>query len=240
MADLPKSKVTKAIDDAARAIDEREIDDLTRGLSTTKTSMTTDSPPIEQRPIAPPKYPEIRKTLDVFQLAGHRHNPEKEVRAASQIWSHCGIWFDPIFHPPYYENDTKKLIGNELTVFVKDDKRRQSLENLRQEWRTKRKGELAAFFAPKVFLATNGAPSTVDPDYKIAYMGKDPVRHPTGWVLAHELGHLLIGNKVPHHALRSSLMRLRGSVIRGNKIVDLECRAARGDLKAQFELYRRS
>jgi hypothetical protein len=97
---------------------------------------------------------------------------------------------------------------------------------------------MAVFFAPKVLLTTSGAPSAVDPTYDIVYLGV--TRNAVGEDLAHELGHRLIGPQLEHKHLQSPLMRLRDFQILGQEIVDLECRAARGDHKALFEIIRRS
>jgi hypothetical protein len=222
------------LDDESRGINEtgtgRELD-----IGQTTTSMTKAPPPLDQRPEKPAKFRPIIKEIDLFLLAGSSLKPEEELAAASRIWSQCGIYLEPTTLLPhkYDEAETRRLLAtngdarqplSELTVVVDPDKITASMRNLRAEWVRHRKGQIAVFFAPKVFLTTNGSSSAVDSQVDIAYIGK-PL-HWEGWDVAHELGHLFIGRKFLHSELVSPLMH---SLRPGNEIDEVECLAARGD-----------
>ena len=118
-------------------------------------------------------------------------------------------------------------------MIVNPDEPSPSMRNLRNEWFNRRRGDFAVFFVPRVRLTTNSAPSAADPAYDIVYIGIR--QYSTGWEVAHELGHRLISPV--HHGLRSSLMHPNES---GDKIDEIECRAARGDAAAQYEVIRRT
>jgi hypothetical protein len=237
----------RTIDDKERGIADRSVDrgqDLKTEILLTKTSMTTDAPPLEQRPQDPPKYPLIIKDIDVFQLTGSNLDPEKEIAAASKIWLQCGIELRIVSRKTYDEAETRKLLAkspedaqkppNELTVIIDPADATPSMRNLRAEWLKNKKGGYAVFFAPKVVLTTNVAPSAADPTFDIVYIGGN--EYWPGWVVAHELGHRLIGPSLPHAVLQSPLMHPNSP---GDEIFDHECRAARGDAKALYEIYRR-
>jgi hypothetical protein len=182
------------------------------------------------------------KRIDIFLLAGSNLDPDEELSAASRIWSQCGIVFSAVFRRVYDELQTRKLLAfnpkettaSELKVVVSPDEPTLSMTNLRAEWSKNRRGDFAAFFAPKVVLTTSGAPSAADPQYDIVYIGVR--QYSLGWELAHELGHRLIGPEIPHADLESPLMRPNRP---GDEIASLECRAARGDHKARFEIMNR-
>jgi hypothetical protein len=205
--------------------------------------MTTDAPPLEQRPEAPSKYRLMVKKVDVFHLAGSELFPDEEMAAASRIWSQCGITFAITSRKFYNEDETRRLLAiapedqkkplEELTVVVNRDETTPSMRNLRSEWSQNKQGEYAAFFVPKVSLIPTGASSAADPGAKIVYIGKKK-DYWTGWVLAHELGHHLIS--AGHYGLESPLMHPNTP---GNEIAELECLAARGDLRAQLEIINR-
>ncbi|MGH8655927.1 MAG: hypothetical protein ACREYE_28785 [Gammaproteobacteria bacterium] len=219
---------------------------LEEKIPLTKTSMTTDAPPLEQRAQTPPKYSLIVKKIDVFQLAGTNVDPDAEIEAASKIWSQCGIEFEIVSRQIYDEAKTRKLLATapedaqkpliELTVVVDPDEATPSMENLRSEWSKNKRATYAVFFAPKVRLKPIPAPSAADPHLDIVYIGKNVGDYWPGWVVAHELGHRLIGPQFIHDDLCSSLMRPNRP---GNEIVELECRAARGDDKARYEIIKR-
>jgi hypothetical protein len=184
------------------------------------------------------------KRVDVFLLAGSKCDPDEELAAASRIWSQCGIVFSAVSRRIYNESQTRKLLAtkpgeeqlpvNELKVVVNPDELTTTMSKLRNEWLQTRRAEFGVFFAPRVFLTTSGAPSAADPEFDIVYIGVR--QHSVGWELAHELGHRLIGPEIPHGDLESPLMRPNRP---GDEIVDLECRAARGDHRARFEIMNR-
>lgn len=247
MADPRTGTSTRATDQrgistVSRATEDRSLRDQ-GAIPLTKTSMTTDAPPLEQRPQAPPKYPPIVKKVDVFRLAGSTLDPDQEMAAARQIWSQCGIEFTIASRKDYDEAETKRLLViapedqkkplSELRVVVDRDEETPSMRNLRKEWSKNKRGAYAAFFAPNVLLTTSGASSAADPGANIVYIGKSD--YWTGFVLAHELGHHLISPG--HYGIESPLMHPSHP---GNKIVELECRAARGDIRAIHEIRRGS
>lgn len=221
----------RALDRSAAPIEE---------LTPTRTSMTTAAPPLEKRPVKPLEYPWITRTVDLFLLAGSALDPEAELAAASIIWTQCGIDLQIGSRTVYDERQTRELLGenagdqtpvSELIVVVRDPEITPSMQNLRNEWTRRRHGDLAAFFAPRVVFTLNAAPSAVDPKLDIAYIGVP--RFGSGKDLAHEIGHILIGSDIPHRHLDSPLMRPNRD---GDKITDLECRAARGDHRARGKI----
>ena len=244
MADPPKT--VAELDDRQRGIDHRGIETPPR-IPQTTTPMTTAAPPLEERPLPAPKYRLITKRIDAFWLHGSKLDAAREISAASEIWSQCGIVFEIVSTTNYDADQTRRLLAvtepvggtpaQEPTVIVDPDSTTPSMENLRREWRSKRRGDYAVFFAPKVFLIPSAAPSAADPDLDMVYIGENKHGFWPGWVVAHELGHRLIDPTATHAVLQSPLMKPEHP---GNDIVELECRAARGDAKARFEITRRS
>jgi hypothetical protein len=223
---------------------ERTLDDRLGKIPLTTTPMTTAEIPLEQRPRKPCKYPVITKDIDLFVLAGSKRMPDVETVLASRIWYQCCIEFRIASRTFYDESQTKTLLeltpeekkkfGDGLCLYVGPSEPSQAQQRLRNEWFKKRpRAAYAAVFAPKVSLTTNAAPSAADAQFDIVYMGERGDEQ--GLELAHELGHRLLG---PSHAdFRSPLMHPSRLA---KEIDDLECRAARGDDKAIFEIMQRN
>jgi hypothetical protein len=240
MADPPRPDTSGTPSGEERALD-RGLPPVA-DIPQTKTSMGTAA----RRPDRPLKLELIFKKVDVYQLAGATLDPRAEMAAAANIWLQCRIDFIPTFHPVFNEAQTRQLLAVNsaekqtpvaaLTVIVDIDEPSPSMKALRNVWSNTGKGELAVFFAPKVWLLVSGAPSAADPDLDIVYIGENRDRHVTGWTVAHELGHRLMMPSAPHAAYESPLMHLADP---GNEIVELECRAARGEVEARFEILKR-
>src|SRR6266850_1790205 len=225
----------RGISTVSRGIEDRSLDGQ-EAIPLTTTSTTTEAVPLEQRPQAPPKYSLIVKKVDVFRLAGSNLDPDQEMAAASRIWSQCGIEFTIASRKDYNEAETRRLLAitledemkasSELRVIVRLDQVTPSMQNLRNEWSKNKRGAYAVFFAPNVLFTTSGARSAADPGANIIYIGQSDFW--PGFVVAHEFGHHLISPG--HYGLESPLMHLSYP---GNEIVELECRAARGDARAK-------
>jgi hypothetical protein len=222
------------------------------GIPQTRTSMGTEPRPSP----APPQFAPIVHFVDLFFLAGSTRNPDEELAAAAKIWSRCGIHFHGLHVTPYPygEAETRALLATDardqrkplqdLEVVYSARETTQSVRNLRAEWAKKRTREIrskdersrhfGAFFVPKAF-GPWGAPSFADPDEGLVYIGRP--KHWAGFDLAHELGHLLLPKLRHHGDYRSSLMHPEAP---GEKIVDLECLAARGDEKARSRVRQQS
>jgi hypothetical protein len=208
---------------------------ISPNIPLTRTSMSTAAP-TELRPS--PRQPWIRRKVDLFRLAGTVRDPLTELAAASKIWAQCHIALEPASLTVFDETQTRRLLAAEdgnplkdLTVVVNPDEPSLAQRNLRQEWLHRRQGALAVVFAPNVRLLPTSARSAADPEYDLVYIGIQ--QYSPGWEVAHEIGHRLIGANIPHYALDSSLMHPNSA---GDEIVELECRAARGDATARYQI----
>ena len=227
-------------DEDARGTADRGIGDESRStgdyrgtaIPPTRTSGTTEAPPLDQRPQPPiPFGRAIACPLDVFVLAGTPYDPHQQVAAASRIWWQCGVELHIANLRVYDEAATRRLLSTrvgdaekpltELPVEVSVDEETVAMKALRAEWLALRqRSPYAVFFAAKVYLRTNGAPAAADPGAQIVYIG--PYDAWPGWVLAHELGHHWIAPG--HYGLESDLMHPNRP---GDEVSKSECGIAR-------------
>jgi hypothetical protein len=172
-----------------------------------------------------PKTPLIRKTLSVFQLAGHRMNAAAEVQGAKNIWeSEAGITFDVTNHPPIDATVTASLIGSDNVLNVNPVPPTAEEDSLSA---VPRSTQYSVFFVQDVLFGgwTNVGSSQV-------YVSR---RHcEDGFTLAHELAHLIIGTGHGHWS--SPLMHPNNCI--GHSIDTDECLMARGDREAIMNHYR--
>jgi len=138
----------------------------------------------------------IRRNIYVYIFEGAplESTARAHVEAAVGIWRNAGVDFKPVYRNIGGE-DLKSILGDDkkLTVFYGEADRdsgewqdRQRVQGLKPN-----KDSFAVVFARTTFMGFGG--TRADPERNQTYIDEDVQNAPPGRTVAHELGHLLLG-----------------------------------------------
>jgi hypothetical protein len=161
-----------------------------------------------------PRYVTRRLWVYVFRNAELANNVHAHINEAVRIWKAAGIQFRPLIRP-IPDHDAQRILGEKdltlrsyLGMLDKDDEpgrtQRKKLAGIKRQ-----PGDLA------VFIVKMDGPARAVPDYFLVTMGHDLTSAKPGRTLAHEIGHLLLGEG--HTGGDDSSAPTSGLMYAGNK-----------------------